>query len=261
MGVVNVTPDSFSDGGRYHSTEQAIKHAKKLIDEGADLLDIGGESTRPGSVSVSIEEELDRVIPVLKAVASGNTPISIDTSKPEVMSHAIESGATIINDINALQTPGALETVAKNNHVFICLMHMQGNPQNMQADPKYINIVTEVKNFLQERINTAKAAGISQERLIIDPGFGFGKTLRHNLELLHHLDSFTDLSVPILAGLSRKSMLGAITGNDVNSRIHESIAAALLAVIKGAKIIRVHDVKATREALAIYHAVHHHTEA
>ncbi len=261
MGVVNVTPDSFSDGGRYYSAEQAIEHAKKLIDEGADILDIGGESTRPGSVSVSIEEELDRVIPVLKAITGSDIPISIDTSKSEVMHHAIESGATIINDINALQAPDALQTVASNNHVSVCLMHMQGSPINMQANPKYIDIVTEVKKFLQERINTAKAAGISQERLIIDPGFGFGKTLLHNLELLHHLDSFTDLGVPILAGLSRKSMLGAITGNDVNNRIHESIAAALLAVIKGARIVRVHDVKATREALAIYHAMHHHTEA
>jgi dihydropteroate synthase len=257
MGVVNVTPDSFSDGGRYHSTEQAIKHARNLIDEGADILDIGGESTRPGSASVSIEEELHRVIPVIKAMASTDIPISIDTSKPEVMRHAIASGAAIINDVNALQASGALETVAQNNHVFVCLMHMQGKPQNMQTNPKYKNIVTEVKTFLQERINTAKAAGISQQRLIIDPGFGFGKTLQHNLELLEHLDSFTDLDVPILAGLSRKSMLGAITGNDVNNRIHESIAAALLAVIKGAKIVRAHDVKETREALAIYNAMHH----
>ena len=257
MGVVNVTPDSFSDGGYYYSTEQAIDHAKSLIDEGADILDIGGESTRPGSQPVSVEEELDRVIPVLKAVAGKDIPISIDTSKPTVMRHAIDSGATIINDINALQTPDALETVASNNHVTICLMHMQGKPQNMQADPKYKDIVTEVKTFLQERINSAKAAGISQQRLIIDPGFGFGKTLQHNLKLLHHLDCFTDLGVPILAGLSRKSMLGAITGNDVNNRIHESVAAALLAVTKGARIVRVHDVKATREALAIYNAIHH----
>ena len=255
MGIINVTPDSFSDGGRYLSTQQAITHGKALIAEGADILDIGGESTRPGSQQVSIDEELKRVIPVLEALVHSHIPISIDTSKPEVMKRAIASGAFMINDVNALRSPGALEAVAQNDHVRVCLMHMQGTPQNMQENPQYRNIVTEVKNFLQQRIQAAKAAGISQDRLVIDPGFGFGKTLQHNYTLLNQLHELTTLGVPVLAGLSRKSMLGAITGNAVDHRIHESIAATLLAVVKGAKIVRVHDVKASEEALAIYHAM------
>ncbi len=255
MGVVNITPDSFSDGGLYHSTQKAIAHAKNLIEEGADILDIGGESTRPGSQPVSINEELNRVIPVLEALVSTGTPISIDTSKPEVMKYAIEAGAFMINDINALRSPGALEIVAQNDYVRVCLMHMQGAPSNMQENPQYKDIVSEVSNFLQQRINAAHAVGISQDRLVIDPGFGFGKTLQHNLELLNQLDKLAILGIPVLAGLSRKSMLGAITGNNVNHRIHESIAAALLAVVKGARIVRVHDVKASKEALAVYHAV------
>lgn len=255
MGIVNVTPDSFSDGGMYLSTQRAIEHARNLIEEGADILDIGGESTRPGSQAVSINEEIDRVIPVLEALVNTGIPISIDTSKPQVMKYAIEAGAFMINDVNALRSPGALETVAKNNDVRICLMHMQGTPQNMQENPQYNEIIPEVKEFLQQRIDAVKAMGISQDRLIIDPGFGFGKTLRNNFELLNHLDTFTSLEVPVLAGISRKSMLGAITGNNINCRIHESVAAALLAVIKGARIIRVHDVKASKDALAIYHAM------
>lgn len=255
MGVVNVTPDSFSDGGLYLSTRQAIAHARNLIEEGADILDIGGESTRPDSQPVSIDEELSRVIPVLEALVDTHIPISIDTSKPEVMKHAIESGAFMINDVNALRSPGALEVIAQNNHVQICLMHMQGTPQDMQKSPQYKNIVTEVKDFLQQRIDAALAAGISQDRLVIDPGFGFGKTLQHNLALLNHLNEFTTLGVPVLAGLSRKSMLGAITGNDVTHRIHESIAAALLAVVKGARIVRVHDVRASKHAIAVYTAM------
>lgn len=252
MGIVNVTPDSFSDGGLFLSTKKAIAHAKNLITEGADILDIGGESTRPGSQPVSIDEELSRVIPVLEALVSIGIPISIDTSKPEVMKHAIAAGAFMINDINALRNPGALEIIAQNDHVQVCLMHMQGAPQNMQENPRYNNIVSEVKNFLQQRIDAAKAAGISQDRLVIDPGFGFGKTLQHNLMLLNQLNEFTTLQVPILVGISRKSMLGAITGNSVNHRIYESIAAALLAVVKGAKIVRVHDVKASKDALSVY---------
>lgn len=255
MGIINVTPDSFSDGGRYLSTQQAITHGKTLIAEGADILDIGGESTRPGSQQVSIDEELKRVIPVLEALVDSHIPISIDTSKSEVMKRAIASGAFMINDVNALRGPGALEAIAQNDHVRVCLMHMQGTPQSMQENPQYRNIVSEVKNFLQQRIQAAKAAGISQDRLVIDPGFGFGKTLRHNCTLLNQLHELTTLGVPVLAGLSRKSMLGAITGNAVDHRIHESIAAALLAVVKGAKIVRVHDVKASKEALAIYHAM------
>ena len=255
MGIINVTPDSFSDGGHFFSTQRAIAHAKNLIEEGADILDIGGESTRPGSQQVSVDEELKRVIPVLEVLADTQIPVSIDTSKPEVMKHAIAAGAFMINDVNALRNPGALEVVAQNNHVQVCLMHMQGTPQTMQANPQYRDIVQEVQDFLQQRIQAATAAGISQDRLIIDPGFGFGKTLQHNFTLLNQLDQLTKLGVPLLAGLSRKSMLGAITGNDVDHRIHESIAAALLAVVKGAKIVRVHDVKATKEALAIHNAM------
>lgn len=256
MGVVNITPDSFSDGGLYLSTQKAIAHARDLIVEGADILDIGGESTRPGSQSVSIDEELNRVIPVLEALADTSVPISIDTSKPEVMRQAIAAGAFMINDINALRSPEALEVIARHDHVQVCLMHMQGTPKNMQANPQYQDIVSEVKDFLQQRLEAAKATGISPDRLVIDPGFGFGKTLQHNYTLLNQLNEFTTLNVPVLAGLSRKSMLGAITGNSVEHRIHESIAAALLAVIKGAKIVRVHDVKACKDALSIYTAMH-----
>jgi len=255
MGVINVTPDSFSDGGLYLSTQQAIAHARNLIDEGADILDIGGESTRPGSQQVSIDEELKRVIPVLEALTDSDIPISIDTSKPEVMKRAIAAGAFMINDVNALRSPEALEAVAQNNHVKLCLMHMQGTPKSMQKNPQYKNIVSEVKDFLEQRIHAAMTAGISKDRLIIDPGFGFGKTLEHNFALLNQLNQLTTLGVPVLAGLSRKSMLGAITGNGVDRRIHESIAAALLAVVKGAKIVRVHDVKASKDALAVYSAM------
>ncbi|WP_297325594.1 dihydropteroate synthase [Nitrosomonas sp.] len=255
MGVINITPDSFSDGGLYLSTQKAIAHARDLIAEGADILDIGGESTRPGSQSVSIDEELNRVIPVLEALVDTNIPISIDTSKPEVMRQAIAAGAFMINDINALRSAEALAVIAQHDHVQVCLMHMQGTPQNMQANPQYQDIVSEVKDFLQQRLQAAKAAGISPDRLVIDPGFGFGKTLQHNYILLNQLSELTTLNVPVLAGLSRKSMLGAITGNSVDHRIHESIAAALLAVVKGAKIVRVHDVKASKDALSIYTAM------
>lgn len=255
MGIINVTPDSFSDGGHYFSTQQAIAHAKNLIEEGADILDIGGESTRPGSQQVSADEELKRVIPVLEALADTQIPLSIDTSKPAVMERAITAGACMINDVNALRSPGALEAVAHSNHVQVCLMHMQGTPQTMQANPQYCDIVQEVNDFLQQRIQAATTAGIAKNRLVIDPGFGFGKTLQHNYTLLNRLDRLLDLGVPLLAGLSRKSMLGAVTGNSVDHRIHESIAATLLAVVKGAKIVRVHDVKATKEALAIYNAM------
>lgn len=255
MGIVNITPDSFSDGGFYFTTQQAIAHANRLISEGADILDIGGESTRPGSQQVDVDEELKRIMPVLEAFANTNIPISIDTSKPEVMKRAIAAGAQMINDVHALCNPFALETMASHIHVKICLMHMKGTPQNMQINPQYQDIVTEVKNFLQQRIHTADIWGISKDRLVIDPGFGFGKTLQHNLTLLNQLDKFTEWGIPVLAGLSRKSMLGAITGNEVNQRQHESVAAALLAVIKGAKIVRVHDVKASKDALAIYQAM------
>lgn len=255
MGIVNVTPDSFSDGGLYLPKQRAVEHAKNLIAEGADILDIGGESTRPGSRQVSADEELRRVMPVLQALIDTDIPISVDTSKPEVMRCAIEAGAFMINDVNALRSPGALDVVALHGDVQVCLMHMQGTPQNMQANPSYRDAVAEVMDFLRQRIDETNAAGIASDRLVIDPGFGFGKTLPHNLALLNRLDEFITLGVPILAGLSRKSMLGAITGNDIDRRLHESVAAALLAVVKGAKIVRVHDVKATKAALAVYTAM------
>jgi dihydropteroate synthase len=254
MGIVNVTPDSFSDGGLFASTESAVRHAVHLIEQGADLLDIGGESTRPGGIPVSTEEELRRTIPVVQALVSMDTFISIDTSKPEVMRAAIKAGAAMINDVNALQAPGALEAVAEGG-VAVCLMHMQGDPRSMQANPRYNDVVAEVKDFLRQRLDAAQAAGIPSDKLIIDPGFGFGKTLEHNIELLRHLDCFTDMGVPVMVGLSRKSMLGKITGNQVGDRIYASVAAALLAGTKGAGILRVHDVKATRDALAVYNAV------
>jgi dihydropteroate synthase len=254
MGIVNVTPDSFSDGGLYASTNDAVLHAAQLIEEGADILDIGGESTRPGSTPVCVEEELRRVLPVVQALANRNIPISVDTSKPEVMRATIKAGATMINDINALKSPGALE-VAADGEVTVCIVHMQGKPQYMQADPQYEDVIIEIKDFLQQRINAVQAAGIPRERITIDPGFGFGKTLKHNLKLLRYLDQFTDMGIPVLVGLSRKSMLREITGNKEKNQIHSSVSAALLAAINGAKILRVHDVKATKDALAVYNAV------
>jgi len=255
MGVVNITPDSFSDGGLFASTEHALSHAFRLMEEGADLLDVGGESTRPGSTPVSVEEELRRIIPVVEALANQNVQVSVDTSKPEVMRAAIAAGAVMINDVRALQIPGALEAVAEGG-VTACLMHMQGEPANMQVNPQYDDVVHDVKVFLKRRLEVARAAGIPQERLVVDPGFGFGKNQVHNIELLRHLDQFLDLGVPMLVGLSRKSMLGKITGSDINSRIHASIAAALIAAMKGAAVLRVHDVRATRDALAVYNAVY-----
>jgi dihydropteroate synthase len=259
MGIVNVTPDSFSDGGRYVSTENALQHALQLIEQGADLLDIGGESTRPGSNQVSAEEELRRIMPLVEALVERNVSVSVDTSKPEVMRAAIDAGAAMINDVNALRAQGTLEAVATGGAV-ACLMHMQGEPRNMQVQPHYNTVVTEVKDFLQQRLDTALAAGIPRERLVIDPGFGFGKTLEHNIELLRHLERFKDMNVPLMVGLSRKSMLGKITGSEVGDRVHASVAAALLAVAKGASIVRVHDVKATRDALAVYNAVQNGVE-
>ncbi|PTQ83368.1 dihydropteroate synthase [Nitrosospira multiformis] len=255
MGVVNITPDSFSDGGLFASTKHALSQAFRLVEEGADLLDIGGESTRPGSTPVSVEEELRRIIPVVEALVNQNVQVSVDTSKPEVMRAAIAAGAVMINDVRALQIPGALEAVAEGG-VTACLMHMQGEPANMQVNPQYDDVVHDVKAFLKRRLEAAQAAGIPRERLVVDPGFGFGKNQVHNIELLRHLDQFLDLGVPMLVGLSRKSMLGKITGGDINNRIHASIAAALIAAMKGVALLRVHDVRATRDALAVYNAVY-----
>ena len=255
MGVVNVTPDSFSDGGQFFSKDSAVRQATKLMEEGADIVDIGGESTRPGSLSVDVGEELQRILPLLEVLVNEGVTVSVDTSKPEVMQHAIEAGAAMINDVNALRAPGALEAVATSDSIPVCLMHMQGTPQNMQNNPRYADIIHEVAVFFEQRIEAAAAYGVARERIIIDPGFGFGKTLQHNLALLKGLNRFSRLGRPILVGISRKSMLGMITGNPVEQRLHESVAAALLTVMNGADIVRVHDVKATRDALAVYSAM------
>ena len=225
MGIVNVTPDSFSDGGLHLQRDAALAHAHQLIAEGADLLDIGGESTRPGAKPVGIQEELDRVLPVIEGLRGAPVPVSIDTFKPEVMQAAIAAGAQMVNDINALQDAAAMNAVASAN-VAVCLMHKQGDPLTMQQQPNYQDVVTEVSAFLRERIAASEAAGIRRDRIAIDPGFGFGKTLAHNLTLLCELNKLTELDVPIMAGLSRKSMLGAVTGRDVGERLPASIAAA-----------------------------------
>ena len=254
MGIVNVTPDSFSDGGRHLLHDAALLHAQQLIEEGADILDIGGESTRPGALPVNVQQELDRIMPVIEGLRGAAVPISVDTCKPEVMRAALAAGVSMVNDVNALQHPAALAAVAASEAA-VCLMHKQGNPQTMQQQPHYQDVVAEVQTFLRARIEAAQAAGIARERIVADPGFGFGKTLAHNLTLLRHLDAFAELGVPMLAGLSRKSMLGAITGQDVEHRIHASVAAALLAVQRGASMVRVHDVRATVDALKIWNAV------
>lgn len=250
MGVVNVTPDSFSDGGRFLDTNAAIARASALIEEGADMLDIGAESSRPGAQGVSAEEELSRLMPVLEGLRGCAIPVSVDTVKPEVMRSAIAGGAAMINDINALRSPGALEAVAGSD-VAVCLMHMQGEPRTMQSEPRYRDVVAEVGAFLAERVAAAESAGIARERIAIDPGFGFGKTVAHNFELLRNLDRFAALGLPVLAGWSRKSTLGAITGRGAGDRLAGSLAAVLLAVQRGARIVRVHDVAATRDVLAV----------
>ena len=254
MGIVNVTPDSFSDGGFLPDASHAIAHALRLIEEGADLLDIGGESSRPGALPVSTEEELQRLLPVLKGLRDAPIPISVDTHKPVVMRAAIAAGASMINDINAMQTEGAWQAVAESD-VAVCLMHKQGSPQTMQRDPHYHHAVREVRDFLAARVSAAEQHGITREKLIIDPGFGFGKRLEHNLALLQHLDQLATLGIPILAGLSRKSMLGKITGRAVGQRVYASIAAAILAAQNGANILRVHDVAATKDAFQIIDAL------
>ena len=255
MGIVNVTPDSFFDGGKHLHCDAALAHAQQLIAEGADILDIGGESTRPGAKPVSVQEELDRVLPIIEGLHGASVPISIDTFKPEVMRAAIAAGAQMVNDINALQDTAALNSIADSD-VAVCLMHKQGTPQTMQEQPRYRDVVAEVGAFLSGRIAAAEAAGIRRDRIVIDPGFGFGKTLAHNLSLLRELDVLNRLGVAVMAGLSRKSMLGALTGqDDVMQRLPASVAAALIAVQRGANIVRVHDVRATVDALKIWNAV------
>jgi len=254
MGVINVTPDSFSDGNRYLTVDQAVAHARMLIDEGAHILDIGGESTRPGALPVTLEEERRRVLPVLERLADCGVPVSLDTQKPELMREAIAAGASMINDINALAVPGALEAVAGASAA-VCLMHKQGDPRTMQQAPRYGDVVREVRDYLVTRIDAAERAGIRRERLVIDPGFGFGKTLEHNLALLRGLAQIAALGVPVLAGLSRKSMLGKITGREPGERVFASVAAAVIAAEHGARIVRAHDVAATHDALAVWAAV------
>jgi dihydropteroate synthase len=254
MGIVNVTPDSFSDGGRYATTEAAVAHARALIEEGADILDIGGESTRPGAEPVPLPEERRRVLPVIEALAGCGRPISIDTRKPQLMREAIATGASLVNDIDALESPDALRIVASAS-VAVCLMHKQGEPRTMQHDPRYDDVVREVRDYLQERMEAALEAGIGRERIIVDPGFGFGKTPEHNIALLRHLPELTTLGVPVLAGLSRKAMLGRLTGRAAQDRVHASVAAALFAADRGARILRVHDVTETYDALTVWCAL------
>ena len=257
MGVVNVTPDSFSDGGLFLDAKQAVAHARRLIGEGADILDIGGESTRPGAAPVTLEEERRRVLPVLEALVESGVPVSVDTRKPQLMRDAVAAGAAMVNDVAALAAPGALEAVARAP-VAVCLMHMQGEPGTMQTNPSYRDVVAEVRAYLAGRVAATESAGIARDRIVVDPGFGFGKTLEHNLALLAGLRELRLPGVALLAGLSRKAMLGKLTGREPHERVHASVAAALAAVQNGAHIVRVHDVAATRDALAVWQAVMGH---
>jgi dihydropteroate synthase len=250
MGVVNITPDSFSDGGRFLEPHAAVHHARKLADDGADIIDLGGESTRPGAAPVSEAEELKRVIPVLEKLR--DLCVSVDTRRPGVMKAALEAGASMINDVQALQEPGALDTVRAADCA-VCVMHMQGQPATMQQDPRYDDVVADVAGFLERRVDACLSAGIAKERISVDPGFGFGKTLAHNLALLKHLRGLSRL--PIVAGLSRKSSLGKITGRPADERLAPSLAMALVALQNGASILRVHDVRETRDVIAVWEAV------
>jgi len=254
MGVLNVTPDSFSDGGRYFAGTSALDHARKMLDDGADIIDIGGESTRPGAAPTSEREELARVVPLIEKIAARGVPVSVDTRKPAVMQAAIAAGATMINDVSALRAPGALEVVAGHS-VAVCLMHMKGEPATMQQNVTYTDVVADVKIFLVERAAAAEAAGITRDRIVLDPGFGFGKKVEHNLVLLRRLSEIVALGFPVAVGLSRKSTIGALTGREVSERVAGSIAAALAAVARGAKIIRAHDVRETVDALKVWRAV------
>jgi dihydropteroate synthase len=251
MGVLNVTPDSFSDGGRFFEPEAALDRAMQLAEDGAAIVDIGGESTRPGATPVEATEELRRVIPVVERLAANlDVPVSVDTRKPEVMRQALAAGASMVNDVSALAAPGALEAVAASEAA-VCLMHMQGEPGTMQAAPHYDDVVTEVREYLRRRVGACVAAGIVRERLVVDPGFGFGKALEHNLALLAGLARIAGDGMPVLVGLSRKRLVGALTGRGEGERLAGSLAAAIVAVINGARIIRAHDVRETVDALAV----------
>ncbi len=255
MGVLNVTPDSFSDGGRFVVPDIALRHGERLAADGADIIDVGGESTRPGALPVDAQQELDRVIPIIEGLREvAGVPISIDTSKPEVMRAAVAAGAGLINDVNALRAEGALE-IAVSSEVPVCLMHMQGSPRTMQRSPVYGDVVKEVIAFLAERRAVCVRAGIVPQAVIVDPGFGFGKTVDHNLTLLRNLDAFSALEAPVLVGLSRKSLIGALLDIPLDERASASVALALIAVQKGAKIVRVHDVKTTRDAVRMMELV------
>ena len=261
MGIVNVTPDSFSDAGQHASADSAQAHCETLLRQGADLLDIGGESTRPGARTPSTDEELARVLPVLRHALTLGVPVSVDTSQPAVMRAALELGVDIVNDVRALQREGALELLCAHASAGICLMHMQGEPGTMQAEPHYADVVTEVREFLGRRVALLQSRGVAAERIVVDPGIGFGKGALHNLALLQRQPELLRLGRPLLVGWSRKSTLGAITGRPVGERLAASVAAALLAVQRGASIVRVHDVVATVDALAVWRAVNHNEEA
>lgn len=251
MGIVNVTPDSFSDGGKFFSRDAALKQALKLVEDGADILDIGGESTRPGSDPVAVQEEIDRVAPAIEAISGEvDVPISIDTMKADVMRAAVSAGAGLINDVNALRGDGALEAAAELD-VPVCLMHMQGTPQTMQQEPHYEDVVSEVEAFLMERVEACEQAGIKADKIMLDPGFGFGKRARHNLRLMKHLSRFTRLPYPVLVGVSRKSIIGDMLKVSVDERLAGSLALASIAVWQGAKLIRTHDVKETAQAVKL----------
>lgn len=254
MGVLNVTPDSFSDGGQFHSLDSALSRAEQMIADGVDIIDIGGESSRPGALALPLEEELRRVMPVLYALRDCGKPISVDTYKPQVMQEAIAAGADMINDINGFRAAGALDAV-KGSECSLCIMHMQSDPRTMQVNPQYQDVVAEVMALLRERVSAMDQAGVERRRLCIDPGFGFGKTLEHNLALLRNIGFMQgELGLPVLAGLSRKSMIGMITGKPVEQRLAGSLAAALAAAAQGARILRVHDVAETVDALKVWQA-------
>jgi dihydropteroate synthase len=255
MGVLNLTPDSFSDGGRYLDPRAALEHARQLAEDGADIIDIGAESTRPGAAPVPEAEEAGRVLPILKALASLDLPLSVDTRKPGVMRAVIDSGASMINDVAALRAPGAVDTVASSD-VAVCLMHMQGEPQTMQVAPEYGDVVADVASFLRQRVQVCRDAGIAEDRIVIDPGFGFGKRVDHNLAMLQRLNELTALGLPLLVGLSRKATIGRLTGREPGDRLAGSLGAALSAVAHGASIVRVHDVRETVDALKVWNAAH-----
>ena len=254
MGILNVTPDSFSDGGRFEDVARALDHARAMLADGADIVDVGGESTRPGAAAVDEATEIARVLPVVEALAREGALVSVDTMKPAVMRAALAAGAAMVNDVRALQAPGALEAVAASGAA-VCLMHMRGTPASMQQAPENGDVVAEVRDFLAARAQACEDAGIARERIVVDPGFGFGKTRAHNLELLDRLGELATLGYPVLAGWSRKSTLGGITGRGEEERLAASVAAAVLAVERGASIVRVHDVRETVDAVAVAQAV------